>query len=157
LRLYGLPSVGWLVCGFSWGRESVKIGVLKQWGMAKKTNVRKPGIAWMSKPAKEGLIQCLACSHYCKIPKGKTGICGVRYNNGKALELLVYGRAAAVNTDPIEKKPLHHFYPGSEIFSFGTMGCNFKCLFCQNWDISQFHKSHTVEEIRKSGSPLSPS
>ncbi len=125
--------------------------------MAKKTNVRKPGIAWMSKPAKEGLIQCLACSHYCKIPKGKTGICGVRYNNGKALELLVYGRAAAVNTDPIEKKPLHHFYPGSEIFSFGTMGCNFKCLFCQNWDISQFHKSHTVEEIRKSGSPLSPS
>jgi pyruvate formate lyase activating enzyme len=124
--------------------------------MPKKINNRKAGMAWMSKPIKEGLIQCLACSHYCKIPKGKTGICGVRYNNGKALELLVYGKAVAVNTDPIEKKPLHHFYPGSEIFSFGTVGCNFRCLFCQNWDISQFHKTHAIEEVRKSGAPLSP-
>jgi pyruvate formate lyase activating enzyme len=124
--------------------------------MARKTNNRKAGVAWLSKSAKAGVIQCLACSHHCKIPKGKTGVCGVRYNNGKELELLVYGRAVAVNVDPIEKKPLHHFYPGTEIFSFGTVGCNFRCLFCQNWDISQFHKTHSVDAVRKSGSPLSP-
>jgi len=110
----------------------------------------------MSKSASGGLIQCLACNHYCKIPKGKTGICGVRYNNGQHLELLVYGRAAAFNTDPIEKKPLHHFYPGTEIFSFGTMGCNFRCLFCQNWDISQYHKDHSIDQIREAGTPWSP-
>jgi pyruvate formate lyase activating enzyme len=124
--------------------------------MPKKKTNRKPGVAWMSQPISKGIIGCLACSHKCKIPFGRTGICGVRYDNGKNLELLVYGRAAAQNVDPMEKKPLFHFYPGAEIFSFGTMGCNFRCLFCQNWDISQFHKDHSVDEIRKAGAPLSP-
>jgi pyruvate formate lyase activating enzyme len=124
--------------------------------MAKKKDQRQAGMAWMSRPIKNGLIQCLACNHYCKIPPKKTGICGVRYNNGKALELLVYGRAVASNIDPIEKKPLYHFYPGTDIFSFGTVGCNFRCLFCQNWDISQFHKDHSVEAVREAGAPLSP-
>lgn len=112
--------------------------------------------AWLSKPLDKGVIECKACSHHCKIQPGKTGICGVRYNADGKLYLLVYGRAAAQNIDPMEKKPLFHFYPGSSIFSFGTMGCNFRCLFCQNWDISQFHKEHTPEEILEAGIPLSP-
>jgi len=85
-------------------------------------------------------IQCLACNNYCVIPNGKTGICGVRQNNNGELKLLVNNKAAAINLDPIEKKPLFHFYPGSVAFSLGTLGCNFGCEFCQNWDISQAPK-----------------
>jgi len=85
-------------------------------------------------------IQCLACNNYCVIPNGKTGICGVRQNNNGELILLVNDKAVAVNLDPIEKKPLFHFYPGSVAFSLGTLGCNFGCEFCQNWDISQAPK-----------------
>lgn len=112
--------------------------------------------AWMSKPLKNGMIQCLACSHLCRISKNGKGICGVRKNIDGKLQLLVYGRASAVNVDPIEKKPLFHFYPDTPIFSFGTMGCNFKCTFCQNWDISQFPKDHDDQEIIESGVKLSP-
>lgn len=84
-----------------------------------------------------GKVQCTACSWYCKIPKGQTGICGVRQNEDGNLYLLVYGKAIASNLDNIEKKPLYHFLPGTKIFSIGTVGCNFRCKFCQNWDISQ--------------------
>ncbi|HEC21165.1 MAG TPA: AmmeMemoRadiSam system radical SAM enzyme, partial [Candidatus Peregrinibacteria bacterium] len=83
-------------------------------------------------------VQCLACAHYCQIPEGKTGICGVRKNYQGKLYLIVYGRAIAVNTDPVEKKPLYHFLPKSLVYSIGTIGCNFRCQFCQNWDISQY-------------------
>jgi pyruvate formate lyase activating enzyme len=82
-------------------------------------------------------VECLACSHHCRIKEDRTGICGVRKNIKGGLYLLVYGKAAAVNIDPIEKKPLYHFLPGSRSFSFGTIGCNFACQFCQNWDLSQ--------------------
>lgn len=82
-------------------------------------------------------VQCLACQRYCKPPVGKSGYCGVRRNVDGELNLLVHGKAIAVHTDPIEKKPLFHFMPGSDVFSFGTIGCNFRCSFCQNWDISQ--------------------
>lgn len=93
-------------------------------------------------------IRCLACSHYCQIAEGMTGICGVRKNLQGKLKLLVYGRPAAVNLDPIEKKPLYHFLPGSTIFSLGTYGCNFRCSFCQNWDISQISKGYqNFEEL----------
>lgn len=85
-------------------------------------------------------IKCLACSHYCQILPGKTGICGVRQNINGQLKLLVYGRAIAAHIDPIEKKPLFHFLPGEPVFSIGTIGCNFGCDFCQNWDISQASK-----------------
>ncbi len=112
--------------------------------------------AWMSRIFKGNTVECLACSHRCKIEPGKTGICGVRENVDGKLKLLVYGKASAVNVDPIEKKPLFHFYPGTDIFSFGTVGCNFRCLFCQNWDISQFHKTHNIEAIIKNGRDLSP-
>ena len=85
-------------------------------------------------------VQCLACRNYCKILDGKTGLCGVRQNKSGDLYLLVYGNPVAVNVDPIEKKPLFHFLPMSSIFSLGTIGCNFGCQFCQNWDISQAGK-----------------
>jgi pyruvate formate lyase activating enzyme len=112
--------------------------------------------AWQSQKINDNTIECLACSHRCKISKGQTGICGVRKNISGTLKLLVYGRAVGINVDPMEKKPLFHFYPGSQIFSIATVGCNFRCLFCQNWYISQYHKSHTHDEIQKSGQKLSP-
>lgn len=86
---------------------------------------------------KNNIVKCTACRHYCTIGSGKTGICGVRQNKNGDLYLLVYGNAVAVNIDPIEKKPLYHFLPDSKILSLGTVGCNFACQFCQNWDISQ--------------------
>jgi pyruvate formate lyase activating enzyme len=82
-------------------------------------------------------IKCLACAHKCVIAEGKTGICGVRKNIKGKINLLVYGRVIAKHIDPIEKKPLYNFLPGSKTFSIGTLGCNFKCDFCQNFDISQ--------------------
>ncbi|MFA5392270.1 MAG: AmmeMemoRadiSam system radical SAM enzyme [Candidatus Paceibacterota bacterium] len=92
------------------------------------------------KQSKEGKIQCLACNNYCVISEGKTGICKVRQNINNELKLLVNNKAIAVNLDSIEKKPLFHFLPGSTAFSLGTLGCNFACEFCQNWDISQAYK-----------------
>lgn len=86
-------------------------------------------------------VRCQSCAHYCVIAKDNAGICGVRYNDDGELFLAVYGRPIAVNLDPIEKKPLYHFLPGTEIFSLGTVGCNFGCDFCQNADISQFTRT----------------
>ncbi|NPA22161.1 MAG: AmmeMemoRadiSam system radical SAM enzyme [Candidatus Micrarchaeota archaeon] len=83
------------------------------------------------------LIRCKACARRCVIPEGKTGVCGVRKNVGGKLDLIVYGKPAAINVDPIEKKPLYHFLPGTTAFSLGTYGCNFFCEFCQNWELSQ--------------------
>ncbi|MCK4552711.1 AmmeMemoRadiSam system radical SAM enzyme [Candidatus Pacearchaeota archaeon] len=90
------------------------------------------------KKLKDKNVQCLACSHRCLISKGRTGICGVRQNIGGKLYLLVYGKVMAKYIDPIEKKPLYHFLPGTYAYSIGTVGCNFRCSFCQNYDISQF-------------------
>ncbi len=91
------------------------------------------------KPYKEGTMICTLCQHYCKIKEGKTGICGVNENVGDKIACLVYGYPSAMHVDPIEKKPLYHFLPGSKSFSLGTVGCNFHCSFCQNWTISQTH------------------
>ena len=82
-------------------------------------------------------VWCYLCSHHCLIKEGKRGICGVRENQGGTLYSLVYGKPIAYHVDPIEKKPLFHFLPGSTSFSLATAGCNFRCLFCQNADISQ--------------------
>jgi len=84
-----------------------------------------------------GTVRCTACEHWCRIAPGEAGRCGVRANVDGSLELLVRGRAAAVAVDPVEKKPLFHFLPGRPILSIGTLGCNLRCRFCQNWDISQ--------------------
>ncbi|MFA5049751.1 MAG: AmmeMemoRadiSam system radical SAM enzyme [Candidatus Micrarchaeia archaeon] len=86
------------------------------------------------------IIQCIACNRKCKIPAGKTGFCKVRENKNGKLNLLVYEKPCAVWIDPIEKKPLFHFLPGTQSYSIGTYGCNFNCKFCQNWSISQAPK-----------------
>ena len=82
-------------------------------------------------------IECLLCRHYCKLKEGQVGVCGVNRNEDNRLINLVYGKVSAINIDPIEKKPLYHFLPNSTSLSIGTVGCNFKCPFCQNWQISQ--------------------
>lgn len=90
-------------------------------------------------------IRCLACARRCFIGEGQVGFCGVRsVHNGK-LYLDVYGKVAAAHVDPIEKKPLVHFYPGSKVFSFSTFGCNWMCMYCQNYDISQRRRPEGVE------------
>jgi pyruvate formate lyase activating enzyme len=98
--------------------------------------------AWLSKKLSSGKILCEACAHACKLEEGEYGICGVRRVEEGELKLLVYGLAAAINIDPVEKKPMFHFLPKSSAFSFGTVGCNFSCTFCQNFDISQYPKEH---------------
>ena len=82
-------------------------------------------------------IACGLCPHACRIAEGKTGICRVRKNVGGTLRSLNYAQVTSVALDPIEKKPLYHFYPGSQVLSLGTFGCNLSCRFCQNWQISQ--------------------
>ncbi|MCK4468643.1 MAG: radical SAM protein, partial [Desulfobacterales bacterium] len=98
--------------------------------------------AYLYEPLKEKKVKCNLCSHRCIIKDGKRGICGVRENQGGILETLVYGKLIASHIDPIEKKPLFHFMPGSPSYSIATVGCNFKCLFCQNADISQMPSDH---------------
>ena len=93
--------------------------------------------ARLYEPMSDGAVKCLACNHYCTIAPGHTGVCGVRENREGQLFSLVYDRVVAAGVDPIEKKPIFHFKPGSLSFSIGTPGCNFKCRFCQNADISQ--------------------
>ena len=90
----------------------------------------------------EGKVHCHLCAHECKIDPGKRGLCHVRENQEGSLFTLVYGMVVAENIDPIEKKPLFHFLPGSRSYSIATAGCNFMCLHCQNYDISQFPKKH---------------
>jgi len=97
--------------------------------------MKKEAMLW--EPVEEGKVHCYLCSHQCKIADSKFGVCGVRQNLGGTLNALVYGEVIAANVDPIEKKPLYHFLPGSLSYSIATIGCNFKCPFCQNWQISQ--------------------
>lgn len=85
-----------------------------------------------------GNVRCRLCNHNCLIPEGKTGICGVRENRKGILYSLVYAKPIARHVDPIEKKPLFHFFPGSLAYSIATVGCNFRCQHCQNYEISQY-------------------
>ena len=82
-------------------------------------------------------VSCFLCSHHCQIEDGASGICRVRQNNGGTLYTLVYGEVIAAHVDPVEKKPIFHVAPGSKSFSIATCGCNLRCVFCQNWQISQ--------------------
>jgi len=82
-------------------------------------------------------VQCVLCPHLCTLAPGERGRCGVRLNVDGELVSLVYGRPVAANIDPVEKKPLFHFMPGIDVFSIATAGCNLRCEFCQNWEISQ--------------------
>jgi len=98
-------------------------------------------------------VRCHLCNHQCVINEGKRGICSVRENREGRLYSLVYGRSVATGIDPIEKKPFFNFYPGSTAYSIATVGCNFRCLNCQNWDISQMPKG---KEGRIIGEELLP-
>lgn len=101
----------------------------------------------------EQKVTCNLCSHRCRIKKGKRGLCGVRENRDGILYSLVYGLLVAENCDPIEKKPLFHFLPGSLSYSISTVGCNFRCSHCQNYNISQFPHDN---EGRVTGALRSP-
>ena len=92
----------------------------------------------------EGKVRCHLCAHRCVIPEGKPGICQVRENRSGVLYTLVYGRAISRNVDPVEKKPLYHFHPGSQAYSVATPGCNFRCRWCQNFEISQMPREQHV-------------
>ncbi|MDD5583434.1 MAG: AmmeMemoRadiSam system radical SAM enzyme [Candidatus Omnitrophica bacterium] len=89
-------------------------------------------------------VDCFLCNHRCNIAEGKKGICQVRENRQGILYSLNYGKVVAANVDPIEKKPLFHFLPGSQSFSIAATGCNFKCDFCQNWEISQVQEAQRM-------------
>lgn len=85
----------------------------------------------------DNYIECRLCPHLCRIAEGRTGICGVRKNTGDSIGLTTYGVISGYSLDPVEKKPLYHFFPGTSILSIGSYGCNMRCDFCQNWHISR--------------------
>lgn len=111
-----------------------------------------------------GFVQCVLCPRRCTVSEGSRGFCGVRENRGGRLYSLVYGKPCSLHIDPIEKKPLFHFLPGSEAFSLATVGCNLKCKFCQNWQISQaavedvaavsLTPEEVIQKVKASGAPV---
>src|SRR5919202_3686367 len=103
---------------------------------------------WMMLP--DGRMECRLCPRFCKLNEGQRGFCFVRQRVGNAMVLTTYGRSSGFCIDPVEKKPLNHFYPGTSILSFGTAGCNLACKFCQNWDIS---KSREMDRLQDQASP----
>ncbi|NSW87997.1 MAG: AmmeMemoRadiSam system radical SAM enzyme [Syntrophobacteraceae bacterium] len=101
--------------------------------------------AMLYRKAEDKTVDCLLCAQHCRIKPGRRGRCGVRENYDGVLFSLVYGKLIAQHVDPIEKKPLFHYYPGSRSYSIATAGCNFRCVFCQNSDISQSPREyHTI-------------
>jgi len=108
----------------------------------------KPGRYWHL--LEDGRIQCDVCPRYCKLHEGQRGLCFVRARQGDQMVLTTYGRSSGFCIDPIEKKPLNHFLPGTPVLSFGTAGCNLTCKFCQNWDIS---KARDLDRIQDVASP----
>lgn len=109
--------------------------------------------AMLSEKLDNKMVHCFLCGHQCRIADGKSGFCLVRQNEGGTLYSLVYRNALATNVDPIEKKPLYHFLPGSASFSIATAGCNFRCGFCQNWEISQMNIQEVPDYISQDISP----
>ncbi|MEN3027754.1 MAG: AmmeMemoRadiSam system radical SAM enzyme [Aquificaceae bacterium] len=109
-------------------------------------------LAWLSEPKDRGIL-CKACSQRCLLKEGEYGKCGVRVSEGGRLYLTLYGLLSALNLDPIEKKPLFHFLPSTQSLSIGTLGCNFSCQFCQNWEISQYPQTHNYQVFGEEMSP----
>lgn len=103
-----------------------------------------PARYWHTLP--DGRIQCDVCPRFCKLHPGQRGLCFVRARQGDELVLTTYGRSSGFCVDPIEKKPLNHFLPGTPVLSFGTAGCNLACRFCQNWDISKSREMDTLAD-----------
>ena len=107
-----------------------------------------PGRYWHR--LEDGRIQCDICPRYCKLHEGQRGLCFVRARQNDQILLTTYGRSSGFCIDPIEKKPLNHFLPGTPVLSFGTAGCNLTCKFCQNWDIS---KARALDRVQDQASP----
>ncbi len=107
-----------------------------------------PGRYWHR--LEDGRIQCDVCPRYCKLHEGQRGLCFVRARQNDQILLTTYGRSSGFCIDPIEKKPLNHFLPGTPVLSFGTAGCNLTCKFCQNWDIS---KARALDRVQDQASP----
>src|SRR5436190_6783121 len=99
---------------------------------------------WMMLP--DGRIECRLCPRFCKLNEGQRGFCFVRQRVDDRMVLTTYGRSSGFCVDPIEKKPLNHFFPGTNVLSFGTAGCNLSCRFCQNWDISKSREWDTLAD-----------
>jgi len=95
----------------------------------------------------DGRLQCDLCPRYCKLHEGQRGLCFVRGHGGDEIVLSTYGRSSGLCIDPIEKKPLNHFLPGTPVLSFGTAGCNLACKFCQNWDMTKSRELDRVQEV----------
>ncbi|MBO3459585.1 AmmeMemoRadiSam system radical SAM enzyme [Aetokthonos hydrillicola CCALA 1050] len=108
--------------------------------------------AMLYQKQQDGRVFCQLCPHYCLIEEGKRGICQVRENRGGLLYSLVFGRTVTQNVDRVEKKPLFHFYPGSNSYSLATAGCNFHCQYCTNWQVSQM----SAEQFAEFGVEASP-
>jgi pyruvate formate lyase activating enzyme len=98
-------------------------------------------------PTDDGKILCQLCPRYCRLGEGQRAFCFVRQNRGGQMILTTYGRSSGFCIDPIEKKPLNHFYPGTSVLSFGTAGCNLGCRFCQNWDISKAREWDRLADV----------
>jgi pyruvate formate lyase activating enzyme len=117
-----------------------------------KQTLIEPGVIrgrwWHSRD--DGRVQCDLCPRFCKLREGQRGFCFVRQARDGGVALTSYGRASGFCVDPVEKKPLNHFYPGSSVLSFGTAGCNLGCRFCQNWDIS---KAREIDRLTDWASP----
>ncbi len=107
-----------------------------------------PGRYWHT--LEDGRIQCDVCPRYCRLKEGQRGLCFVRQREHNQIALTTYGRSSGFCIDPVEKKPLNHFLPGTPILSFGTAGCNLTCKFCQNWDIS---KSREMDRLMDQADP----
>ena len=98
----------------------------------------------------DGRMQRDVCPRYCKLHDGQRGLCFVRARRGEEILLTTYGRSSGFCVDPVEKKPLNHFLPGTPVLSFGTAGCNLTCKFCQNWDIS---KARSLDRLQTEAAP----
>jgi pyruvate formate lyase activating enzyme len=122
---------------------------------------RHEAVFWEPLPDKK--VKCLLCPRECVVADVERGYCGVRENQGGIYQTLVYGALCSANVDPIEKKPLFHYLPGTTAFSIATAGCNMECKFCQNWQISQFRPeqvdsvlvspNHLIETCKMQQSP----
>jgi pyruvate formate lyase activating enzyme len=113
----------------------------------------EPGVVqgeWWRRLA-DGRLQCDLCPRGCKLREGQRGFCFIRQARAGGIALTSYGRASGFCIDPIEKKPLNHFYPGTSVLSFGTAGCNLGCRFCQNWDISKARRTDRLSDWASPG------
>ncbi len=135
LAAFFLVGVLGLAAALIWVREK-PAALTKVAAPAPADTNRLHEASWYDK-LPDGMVHCRLCPNSCRLPEGALGLCRARQNIGGTLYSLVYGQMAAVHVDPIEKKPFFHVLPGGRAFSLATSGCNMRCLFCQNWEISQ--------------------